>query len=57
MVQEYLIGTLNAYCQLYTNISREMSYEYEQNTVKMEQSYIEEIKRLQAENEVMRKDK
>jgi hypothetical protein len=56
-VQEYLIATVNAYCQLFANISREMNYDYEQNSVKMEKSYIEEIKRLQADVEEMRKDK
>jgi len=50
MILEYLISTLNAYWKVFENASKEISYEYEHNSVKIEKEYISEIKRLQLEN-------
>ena len=57
MVLEYLISTLNSYWTAFQNSTKEMNYEYEHHAVRLEKEYVAEIKRLQAENEELRRDK
>lgn len=57
MVQEYLASTLRGYHTLFANISKELAFEYERNCLRMEKEYMTEAKRLQSENDELKKDK
>jgi hypothetical protein len=50
-VREYLVGTLNAYWTALENANREVWYEFEHNSVRVEREYIADLKRLQSDNE------
>lgn len=54
---EYFISTINSYWQMFSNASKEVTYEYEHNAVQIEKEYVATLKSLQAENEELRRDK
>lgn len=47
MVLEYLVGTLNTYWRALENANREVWYQFENNSVRVERDYINELKRVQ----------
>ena len=48
---------MNSYWKSFQSVSKEITYEFEHNALRIEKDYVDVLKRLQEENEELKRDK